>query len=365
MRTLTLANMSTIEFMSYEQETDAFAGTSRDWVWLDEEAPRDIYVECSMRLLDTRGQLWMTMTPLEGITYVYDEVYLRAKTDPRYEVWEVDITDNPHLNQVEIEAILSGLTEEEREARAHGKFVQIGGLIYPMFGEQHVLDSFIPPQDWLHVAGMDHGFHNPTAWLWSAIDSDGNMVVYDEYYKAGQIVRYHASRVHEINIAHERAPDYYVGDPSIRNVDPITGTSVHIEYIDHGIPIILGNNDVKAGINAVASKLIGFGGRPSLYITRNCVQTRHELARYRWAKWAHRKQNEQKNKKEDPVKKDDHAADALRYIIASRPLYDKGETIPEKHIPLGASIAASPYDIATVPVERLSPGGDYHLGEEY
>lgn len=368
LRTLTLDNGSTIEFMSYEQDTEKFAGTSRDWCWYDEEPPREIYVECQMRLIDMGGRSWMTMTPLEGMTWVYDDIYMRARIDPTVEVWEMDISENPHLNPVEIEQILSGLTKEEREARAHGKFVQIGGLIYKELSERNIVKPFIPPKDWLWIAGVDHGHNNPTAWGWFAVAPDGDIVLFDEWYRSGHIVSYHASKVHEFNALHEREPDYYVGDPSIRNVDPITGTSVLIEYINHGIPIVLGNNDVKAGIDLVKKRIIGIGdppaNRPSFYITSNCVNAIREHQRYRWAKWATRKGNEQHNKKEEPVKKDDHTCDMVRYVIASRPIHEDGQTIPEKKVPAGVSQPVDPYS-SYAEVDSDQEQGDYHLGVEY
>lgn len=368
LKTLTLENGSTIEFMSYEQATEKFAGTSRDWCWYDEEPPRDIWVECEMRLIDLGGRSWMTMTPIEGMTWVYDEIYLKAKIDPNVEVWEMDISENPFLNQVEIEAIMSGLTAEEREARAHGKFVQIGGLIYKEFSERNIVRPFIPPVDWLWFASLDHGTNNPTAWGWFAVAPDGRIVLFDEHYKSGQVVAYHAQKVHEVNALHERVPDYYVGDPSIRNIDPITGTSILIEYINHGIPIVLGNNDVHAGIDLVKRHIIGIGDPPNnvptFYVTSNCVNTIREHQRYRWAKWASRKMNEDRNKKEDPVKKDDHTCDMVRYGLSSRPMREDGTTIPEKKIPAGASTPVDPY-ASVADIESDAPEGDYHLGQEY
>lgn len=368
LRTLTLENGSTIEFMSQEQDTEKFAGTSRDGIWYDEEPPRDIYIECQMRLIDKGGVAILTMTPLDGMTFVYDDIYLRAQVDPTVAVWEMDMSENPYLNSVEIEQILSGLTIEEREARAHGKFVQIGGLIYKEFSHRNIVKPFIPPKDWLWLASLDHGHNNPTAWGWFAVSPDGRIVLFNEWYKSGHIVSYHAQKVHELNALHGRQPEYYVGDPSIRNVDPITGTSVLIEYVNHGIPIVLGNNDVKAGIDLVKKQIIGLGDPPNnlpiLYVTENCVNTIKEHQRYRWSKWATRRGNEDKNKKEEPVKKDDHTCDMVRYALASRPTHEDGQTVPEKKIPVGASVAVDVYaDVAIVDTDVEQ--GDYYLGSEY
>ena len=45
-RLLTLANGSTLEFKSYDQDLEKFAGTSRHFTHYDEEPPQHIYNEC-------------------------------------------------------------------------------------------------------------------------------------------------------------------------------------------------------------------------------------------------------------------------------------------------------------------------------
>lgn len=353
LRTLTLENGSTIEFMSYDQDLDKFAGTSRHAIWFDEEPPRDIWVECKMRTVDVEGHMWLTMTPVEGMTWTYEELYDKAPEDDNIFVIEVAIEDNPHLNQAEMDQLLSGLTEDEKKAREKGKYVALGGLIWPQFNpEVHVIDPVVPPQNdkWMHFAAMDHGFNNPTAWLWLAVDNDGRIIVYDCYKEDGRVVSWHAKKVKENNERLDRVPAYYVGDPSIRNVDPITGTSIQLEYIENGVPIVLGNNDVRAGIIRVAGYFMGEGKeekRPKLYITRNCQDLIWEIQRYRWGRWATKKAQFDKNRKEDPHKKDDHACDALRYGIMSRPQVDDATSVPEvKVVPseVGATTAVSATD---------------------
>ena len=336
-RVLELDNGSTLEFMSTEQHLDKHAGASRHFVWFDEEQPYDYYVENKMRLVDTGGDLWMTLTPLEGMSgWIYDDIYLESQTSDIIDVVVVEQLDNPYISESEAQALLAGLSKDDIEARSKGKFVQIGGLIYKDFDQYNIIDPIIPPQHWLHVASLDHGFNNPTAWLWGAVDKDGRVIVYDEHYESGKVVSYHAEKVHEKNKEHVEQskqnvmPAYYVGDPSIRNTDPITGTSVQLEYIEFGVPVVLGNNDVRAGLNRVARYLKDHEGNRKLYITRNCVNLIHELQRYRWATWVNKKVDRDKNKKEEPHKKEDHAADSLRYLIMSRPEhYDDGTYIPE------------------------------------
>lgn len=370
LRTLTLANESFLEFMSYDQDVDKFAGTSRHFIWFDEEPPRDIYIECLQRLLDVNGKFWMTLTPVDGMSsWIYDELYLKSREDTTIKCITVSQEENPHLNYGESQALLSGLTKDELEARKHGKFVQIGGLIYKMFDpEKHIIDELRPPDNWLHVAGMDHGFNNPTAWLWAAVNSDGKVIIYDEYYVSGKIIREHAQEVHRINQEHGRYPDYSVGDPSIRNVDPITGTSVLLEYQEYGITIVLGNNDQKAGINRVARYLSGTNGVPQLLITRNCTHLIRELGRLRWSQWSNKKVRADKNPKEEQHKKDDHAADALRYLISSRPELDTGTQVPwTPPRNQGTSVAITkPSELIDDDLATVSSKGNYdpNLGDD-
>lgn len=371
-KTLTLNNGSFVEFMSYDQETDAHAGTSRHGVWFDEEPPEAIFDENMQRLVDTKGEWWMTMTPVEGMTWVFDEIYEPGidGSDPSIFVVEVDTTMNPYIDQEARQEILRGLTPDEMKARTEGKFISRGGVIYPMFSkEKHVIEPFTPPKEWMWANGMDHGFHNPTAWLWSAIDRDGRIFIFDEHYASGLIVREHAKLVHQKNSFYARIPNYNVGDPSIRNTDPITGTSILIEYLESGLPIILGNNDQKAGIQRIARQLTGTKGPdgvdvPRLYITANCVNLIREMARLRWATWANKKDEKSKNAKEEQHKKDDHAADALRYLVASRPEdSDNGTEIPQNpaNMKVPSSRAVDPdEDFNDWGLERRAPRGrDY------
>jgi len=59
---------SLLGLKSYQQGRGAFEGTEQDGIWLDEEPPMDIYGECLIRTATTEGLIYMTFTPLEGMT---------------------------------------------------------------------------------------------------------------------------------------------------------------------------------------------------------------------------------------------------------------------------------------------------------
>lgn len=379
-RTLTLNNGSFIEFMSYDQDTDKFAGTSRHGIWFDEEPPESIFDECMQRLVDTAGDWWMTMTPVEGMTWVFDEIYEPGISgqDTSIFVIEVNTGQNPYIDMEAREELLQSLTDEEKKARTEGKFISLGGLIYPQFNpKKHIIDPFTPTRDNLWVGSLDHGYNNPTAWLWAAVDGDGQVFVFDELYESGRIIRELAEEVHRRNARNKRIPDYYVGDTSIKNTSPITRTSIHTEYAEAGIPIVLSDGSpgsVAAGLNRVARYLQGVNDVPKLYITSNCEKLIWEISRYRWANWANKKDEKKKNKKEEPHKKNDHACDSLRYLISSRPeKHDDGTYRPIPSV--GGVSASGPYDAENlVDLDLVSPVSrnleyadtvDAHMGGEW
>lgn len=59
---------SSLAMKSYDQGRRAFQGTAKELVWLDEECPLDVYSECLIRVMTTRGLVINTFTPLRGLS---------------------------------------------------------------------------------------------------------------------------------------------------------------------------------------------------------------------------------------------------------------------------------------------------------
>ena len=332
---LRLTNGSFIEFMSYEQEVEKFAGTSRHAIFFDEEPPEDIFNECLMRLVDTDGYYWISMTPLIEMSWIKDRIYDPwANGEESIYVQEVDTEENPHISIDALNRITRGLTAEERLARRAGKFISYTGLVFagsfspkPYTEGGNVIHDIVDEnfhqytKSWGHFVCMDHGYANPTVFLFCCYDSDGRIIVYDEIYEIRKIVRENAylylQRVESLQIK----PIYVVGDPSIQNTSAITRTSIQTEYVEHGVPVALGNNDVRAGLVRMQNRF----AKRLLFVTNRCVNTLKELENYRWDRFASSKLEARRNKKESPLKKNDHCMDALRYGVMSRPALEGEE----------------------------------------
>ena len=191
--------ISKIGFKSCDQGREKFQGTSLDFVWFDEEPPRDIYLECKMRVLDKQGEIFGTMTPLKGLSWVYDEIYLNCHNDP--EVWNIQMQwdDNPFLSKSEIELFKNSLSEEELDSRRFGRFVCAEGLVYKEFDENiNVIEPFNVPYEWYDKISIDPGLNNPLSAHWYAVDFDDNVYVIAEHFDKGKDIDYHSNKIKEI-----------------------------------------------------------------------------------------------------------------------------------------------------------------------
>lgn len=305
---------SKIGFKSCDQGRDKFQGTSLDYVWFDEEPPEDIYKECRMRVLDRCGEIYGTMTPLKGLTWVYNTIYLNEGNDE--EVWceFMEWADNPYLSQSEIKSLTATLSQSELEARRYGKFINSGGQVYSEFDESvNVIEPFNVPQEWYDNISIDPGLNNPLSAHWYAVDYDNNIYVIAEHYETNQTVEYHANKIKEICKRlnwHTASNGMYSAliDSAANQRTLSSPKNVCELFYDNGIlvnPKV--NKDLYSGINRVKSYLKNSNGVSKLFIFKNCPNMIREIKGYFWGN------------NDAPIKKDDHAMDDLRYYIMSRP----------------------------------------------
>lgn len=336
-RTLYLENGSFIEMMSYEQLREKFAGTSRHWIWFDEEPPEDIFNENLLRLVDVEGECAMTMTPLFEMSWTYDRLYVPGKAGGQLElpdgksfgfidIFEASSLDNEYINPAMIAIATSGMSDEEVKARTFGTYMNFTGAIYtPYIRENTIIPSLYGTEAFEEMKRrrfeffgcLDQGLRNPACYLLCAANHEGAVTILDEYYASGNLIKHNALEIlkmHEKWGVQDRIA-YITADPSIAQRNAVTGTSMQTEYAENGVYAGLGNNDVQTGIQRTAMMMQA----GKLFITRDCEKLLWELPRYRWAKYDTSKAKDKNNLKEEPVKKDDHAMDAMRYGVMSRP----------------------------------------------
>lgn len=307
-----LGGVSKIAFKSCDQGREKFQGTSLDFVWFDEEPPFDIYRECQMRVFDKKGDIFGTMTPLKGLTWVYNEIYLNENNNK--EVWyeQIEWKDNPYLSKDEISLLSQTLSKEELEARQFGKFVNSQGLVYSEFDENvNVIEPFDLPKEWQDNISIDPGLNNPLSAHWYAKDFDGNIYVVEEHFEAKRSIEYHAQKIKEKSkkLGWKKSSNgmYSALIDSAANQRTLASEKNVVElFYENGIltnPRV--NKDLFSGISVVKRYLKSSDGKSRLFIFKNCVNLIREIKAYWWGGG------------DNPIKKDDHCLDELRYYLMS------------------------------------------------
>jgi hypothetical protein len=169
---------------------------------------------------------------------------------------------------------------------------------------------------------IDHGWNNPTAILWHAVAPNGDIVTFAESYKSMTTVSEHAAIIREREQAWGKECDMRTGDPALKQTSGITGTSVLQAYAEQGVYIAVDGvpRAVMIGIEKMQEYMrIRPNGTPTWTVTENCVNLIRELKKLRWATYSSDKQAYAMNKQEEIHKKDDHAADSLRYFMTLMP----------------------------------------------
>ena len=306
--------ISSLAFKSCAQGREKFQGASLDFVWFDEEPPKDVYEECRMRVVDRRGDLFGTMTPLKGLTFVYTEIFQNKFHDPNVWYEFMEWSDNPYLDKEEIALLQGSMDERALQSRRFGKFGASEGLVYPEFDENvHVIEPFDIPKEWQDNISIDPGLNNPLSAHWYAVDFDDNVYVLYEHYEAGRDVDYHANEIQRICdlLGWKRDGQGRVRaliDSAAKQRTLASAKSVAELFYERGILV---NPDVEkdlfSGIARVKSYLNRENGLPNLYIFKNCVKLISELKGYYWGSG------------DAPRKADDHSLDEMRYYLMSRP----------------------------------------------
>ena len=270
--------------------------------WLDEEHPQDIFEELMLRCADTPygGRLLLTMTPLKGMTWVHD-TFIETQIDG-FDYIQISGLDNPFVSSVKLRQATKHLSEASQQSRLFGAFTLQTGLVYSEFRRDvHVIEPRVLPEDWPRYRGIDFGTRNPFACIWVAHDLDTDTLhVYREYYKTEVTTQENGNMVYALSKKDPRVA-WTSADPESKD-----GRLTLARYCDIPTKPAPKHLGVIEGIQHVKRYLmIDVEGYPAMYIHSNCRQLIKEIRSYRW---------KADQKKDIPVKANDHGMDALRYI---------------------------------------------------
>jgi PBSX family phage terminase large subunit len=288
-----------------------FQGDTHSLTYCDEMT---LYPDSIIDMIDTRlskphSMGFAAMNPSHPNHKIKKWIDKAESNDPNYYSLHFTLDDNPYVDEVYKQRIRDSLSGLFYKRNYLGLWCLAEGAIFDFFDYNiHVLPR--PPtagEYW--IAGIDYGAVNPFACVLVGVStgrytqSGKRMWVEKEYY-------WDPKKMSRQKTNSEFADDIQAFlepyDVKSLYIDP-SAASFKVELRKRGIHVVDANNDVENGIHMMTSEM----KKGNLYVCSECKNTIREIEGYVWDnKAAERGYDE-------PVKKDDHAVDALRYVIAS------------------------------------------------
>tara|TARA_R110000851_G_scaffold19283_6_gene59586 strand:+ start:550 stop:2268 length:1719 start_codon:yes stop_codon:yes gene_type:complete len=223
------------------------------------------------------------------------------------------LEDNPYLSQDgRYEQMLRALPEVQRRQLLEGSWDITEGAAFTEFDlDAHVVIPFDIPIGWERLKGIDYGYASESACIWGAVDpTDGTLIIYRELYQKNLTGVDLASVITRMEV-YDPYSVQGVLDTSAWARTGTTGPTVG-ETLQRA-----GHKLRRADKNRIQGKIqiheylrIQQSGRPRLQIFNTCPNLIRELQGIPLDK---------SNPEDVDTHAPDHAYDALRYLIMSRP----------------------------------------------
>lgn len=201
------------EFRSSKQELQDVGKIQLSSVWHDEETPKRHREECKMRLLAEDGDEYFSLTPINYLSYTFNDVWQQAaflyrtkiisekfglprvehhKTGKSIACIQAATDNNPILTPESIERIFSDIVDpDELLIRRYAIFKQISGRVHKSYDPHICYINFNKyfkdgvPYDWMHARGIDyHESRTPWSVLWIACSPNDEWFCWKEFHPA-------------------------------------------------------------------------------------------------------------------------------------------------------------------------------------
>ena len=226
------------------------------------------------------------------------------------------LDDNPYLaNDGRYEQMLKALPPTQRRQLLEGDWEVAEGAAFTEFDRNiHIIDPFEIPIHWDRVKGIDYGYASESACVWGAIDRDDNtLIIYRELYRKGLLATDLAQLITEMELNDPMGVPGVL-DTACWNRTGQTGPTVGETLVKAGHKLRRADKNRVAGKIQIHEYLkVQQSGRPKLQIFNTCPNLIRELQSIPLDK---------SNPEDVDTHAPDHAYDALRYLIMSRPRID-------------------------------------------
>lgn len=223
------------------------------------------------------------------------------------------LEDNPYLAEDgRYEQMLKALPPTQRKQLLEGNWDVNEGAAFTEFDTNlHVIPPFEIPINWERVKGIDYGYASESACIWAAIDpSDGTLIIYRELYRKGLTGQDLGAIITEMEVSD---PFSVAGvlDTAAWSRTGTTGPTVGETLVRQGHKLRRADkNRIQGKIQIHEYLRVQQSGRPRLQIFSSCPNLIRELQGIPLDK---------SNPEDVDTHAPDHAYDALRYLIMSRP----------------------------------------------
>jgi hypothetical protein len=320
-----------LEFGFLERDADVYRyqGQAYSWIGFDEITHLATefswnYLSSRLRTTDPEIQPYMRCTANPGGAgahwvkkrYVHpsepNESFL-GKDGLTRKFIPARLDDNPYLSKDgRYEQMLKALPDVQRKQLLEGDWDITEGAAFTEFDtEIHVIPPFEIPIGWERVKGIDYGYASESSCIWGCVDpTDGTLIIYRELYRKGLTGVDLAQLITNMELQDPFSVQGVL-DTAAWNRTGTTGPTVG-ETLQRA-----GHKLRRADKNRIQGKIqiheylrVQPSGRPKIQIFSSCPNLIRELQSIPLDK---------SNPEDVDTHAPDHAYDALRYLIMSRP----------------------------------------------
>ena len=323
-----------VEFGFLERDADVYRyqGQAYSWIGFDEitHLPTEFswnYLASRLRTTDPEIQTYLRCTANPGGVGAHwvKRRYIEPN-EPNTSFTGTDgltrkfipakLADNPYLAEDGVyEQMLKSLPPIQRRQLLEGNWEVAEGAAFVEFDpDVHIITPFEIPLPWERVKGIDYGYASESCCLWGTIDvNDGTLIIYRELYRKGLTGEELGTIIGDMELVDPFSVPGVL-DTAAWAKTGTTGPTVGEALVRAGHKLRRADkNRIQGKIQIHEFLKVRENGRPKLQIFNTCPNLIRELQSIPLSKT---------NPEDVDTHASDHAYDALRYMIMSRPRMD-------------------------------------------
>ena len=320
-----------VEFGFLERDADVYRyqGQAYSWIGFDEitHLPTEFswnYLASRLRTTDPEIQTYLRCTANPGGVgshwvkqrYIQPSDYnksFKGKDGLTRKFIPAKLADNPYLDADGVyEQMLKSLPPTQRQQLLEGNWDVAEGAAFTEFEpDVHVITPFALPVHWERVKGIDYGYASESCCLWGIMDlNDNTLIIYRELYQKNLTGVDLAAIITDMEMEDPFSVSGVL-DTAAWSRTGTTGPTVGESLVSAGHKLRRADkNRIQGKIQIHEFLKIRENGRPKLQIFNTCPNLIRELQSIPLSKT---------NPEDVDTHASDHAYDALRYMIMSRP----------------------------------------------